>query len=381
MTKNTKNVAIASVKSEISLIDENLLKSRIYTIRGIKVMLDADLAEIYGYSTRRFNEQVKYNINRFDDDFRFQLTHDELINLMSEIPTSSLINPLKKGGFKQKDNLRSKKSTSSWGGVRKMPYAFTEQGIYMLMTVLRGDLAIMQSKALIRLFKQMKDYIVAENQQLLGTAGIAQIAAQTAQNTHEIAVVSAEVKELSGEVRDIRSDLGKINMDLQMVMENFVDPSTYKHFLILNGQKLEADVAYAQIYGMAKKTLLIVDNYVDIKTLNLLRNAHKGVSILIASDQYTRITDDMLNDFRAAMPGISIDKVSAAHKFHDRYILIDIKTKSEKLYHCGASSKDAGNKITTIVQLDDIEVYRSMFEELYTRQEQMKSGASISRKS
>lgn len=383
MTKNTKNVAIASVKSEISLIDENLLKSRIYTIRGIKVMLDADLAEIYGYSTRRFNEQVKYNINRFDDDFRFQLTHDELINLMSEIPTSSLINPLKKGDFKQKDNLRSKKEmrTNSWGGVRKMPYAFTEQGIYMLMTVLRGDLAIMQSKALIRLFKQMKDYIVAENQQLLGTAGIAQIAAQTAQNTHEIAVVSAEVKELSGEVRDIRSDLGKINMDLQMVMENFVDPSTYKHFLILNGQKLDADVAYAQIYGMAKKTLLIVDNYVDIKTLNLLRNAHKGVSILIASDQYTRITDDMLNDFRAAMPGVSIDKVSAAHKFHDRYILIDIKTKSEKLYHCGASSKDAGNKITTIVKLDDIDGYRSMFEELYTRQEQMKSGASISRKS
>jgi hypothetical protein len=252
---------------------------------------------------------------------------------------------------------------------RSYPFVFTEQGIYMLMTVLKGDLAIQQSMALIRLFKQMKDYIVAENQQLPGTAGIAQIAAQTAQNTHEIAVVSAEVKELSGEVRDIRSDLGKINMDLQMVMENFVDPSTYKHFLILNGQKLEADVAYAQIYGMAKKTLLIVDNYVDIKTLNLLRNAHKGVSILIASDQYTRITDDMLNDFRAAMPGISIDKISAAHKFHDRYILIDIKTKSEKLYHCGASSKDAGNKITTIVQLDDIEVYRSMFEELYTRQE------------
>lgn len=158
-------------------------------------------------------------------------------------------------------------------------------------------------------------------------------------------------------------------MDLQMVMENFVDPSTYKHFLILNGQKLEADVAYAQIYGLAKKTLLIVDNYVDIKTLNLLRNVHKGISILIASDQYTHITDDMLNDFRVAMPGVLIDKVPAAHKFHDRYILIDFKTKSEKLYHCGASSKDAGNKITTIVKLDDIDAYRSMFEELYTKQE------------
>ncbi|MBQ7078314.1 MAG: ORF6N domain-containing protein [Fibrobacter sp.] len=317
-------------------------------------MLDADLAEIYGYSTKAFNQQVKNNIDKFDEDFRFQLSRNEY-----------------------REILGSKFLTLEQGKYSKTcPYAFTEQGIYMLMTVLKGERATVQSKALIRLFKQMKDYIVAENQQLLGTAGIAQIATQTAQNTHEIATVSAEVKELSGEVRDIRNDLGRINMDLQMVMDNFVDPSTYKHFLILNGQKLEADVAYAQIYSMAKKTLLIVDNYVDIKTLNLLRNAHKGVSILIASDQYTRITDDMLNDFRAAMPGILIDKVSAAHKFHDRYILIDFKAKNEKLYHCGASSKDAGNKITTIVQLDDIEVYRSMFEELYTRQEQMRSEAS-----
>ena len=336
MARKTDKLAVA----EFPLIDETLLKSRIYTIRGVKVMLDADLAEIYGYETRFFNRQVKNNIDRFAEDFRFQLSENEMQNLMC------------------------KKCTSSWGGTRKLPYAFTEQGIYMLMTVLKGDLAIRQSMALIRLFKQMKDYIVAENHQLLGTAGIAQIAAQTVQNTHEIATVSAEVKELSGEVRDIRSDLGKINVDLQMVMENFVDPSTYEHFLILNGHKLEADVAYAQIYGMAKKSLLIVDNYVDVKTLNLLRNVRKGVSILIASDRYTRLTDDMLNDYQAAMPGISIDKVSALHKFHDRYILVDFKTKSEKLYHCGASSKDAGNKITTIVQLDDVDAYRNMFEEV-----------------
>ena len=341
------DMAVAPVKSEFPLIDETLLKSRIYTIRGVKVMLDADLAEIYGYTTKRFNEQVKNNIEKFDEDFRFQLTLKEA-ETCSRSKISSLNN--------------SRRGTN----IKYAPYAFTEQGIYMLMTVLKGERATAQSKALIRLFKQMKDYIVAENHQLLGTAGIAQIAAQTVQNTREIATVSAEVKELSGEVRDIRSDLGKINVDLQMVMENFVDPSTYEHFLILNGHKLEADVAYAQIYGMAKKSVLIVDNYVDIKTLNLLRNVHEGVSILIASDLYgrTSVTDDMLNDFRAAMPGVSIDKVSAAHKFHDRYILIDFKTKNEKLYHCGASSKDAGNKITTIVRLDDIDAYRNMFEEV-----------------
>ena len=320
--KKDKKLAIA----EFPLIDESLLKSRIYTIRGVKVMLDADLAEIYGYSTKRFNEQVKCNIERFDEDFRFQLTREEYLSI-----------------------LRSEKPTLEQGKYAKyLPYAFSEQGIYMLMTVLRGDLAIMQSKAIIRLFKQMKDYIVAENQQLLGTAGIAQIAAQTAQNTHDIAVVS------------------------------FIDPSTYRHFLILNGQKLEADVAYAQIYSMAKKTLLIVDNYVDVKTLNLLRSVRKGVFLLIASDQCAHITDDMLNDFRAAMPGVSIDKVSAAHKFHDRYILVDFKTKSEKLYHCGASSKDAGNKITTIVQLDDVEAYRNMFEELYERYHMLRTMQQLS---
>ena len=340
MARKTDKLAVA----EFSLIDETLLKSRIYTIRGVKVMLDADLAEIYGYTTKAFNQQVKNNIEKFDDDFRFQLTRTEY-----------------------REILGSKFLTLEQGKYSKTsPYAFTEQGIYMLMTVLKGERATAQSKALIRLFKQMKDYIVAENHQLLGTAGIAQIAAQTVQNTREIATVSAEVKELSGEVRDIRSDLGKINVDLRMVMENFVDPSSFRHFLILNGHKLEADVAYAQIYGMAKKSVLIVDNYVDIKTLNLLRNVHEGVSILIASDLYgrTSVTDDMLNDFRAAMPDVSIDKVSAAHKFHDRYILIDFKTKSEKLYHCGASSKDAGNKITTIVQLDDVDAYRNMFEEV-----------------
>ena len=338
------DMAVAPVKSEFPLIDETLLKSRIYTIRGVKVMLDADLAEIYGYTTKAFNQQVKNNIEKFDDDFRFQLTRTEY-----------------------REILGSKFLTLEQGKYSKTsPYVFTEQGIYMLMTVLKGERATAQSKALIRLFKQMKDYIVAENHQLLGTAGIAQIAAQTVQNTREIATVSAEVKVLSGEVRDIRSDLGKINVDLQMVMENFVDPSTYEHFLILNGHKLDADVAYAQIYGMAKKSLLIVDNYVDVKTLNLLRNVRKGVSVLIFSDLLggSRMTDDMLADYRAARPDVSIDKKPAMHKFHDRYILMDFKTKSEKLYHCGASSKDAGNKITTIVRLDDVDAYRPMFEEL-----------------
>ena len=397
--------AVAPKKPEFSLIDEDLLKSRIYTIRGVKVMLDADLAEIYGYSTKDFNRQVKNNIEKFDEDFRFRLTSEEFEILKSKIWTSNCENSPNFDNFYKKGNLRSKiwtssdeskvepqgilrcknctssggdepepqkilrskNLTSSWGGARYAPYAFTEQGIYMLMTVLKGEQATAQSKALIRLFKQMKDYIAAENKQLLGNDGIAQIALQTAQNTRDIAKHSAGIRELSGEVHDMRENLGKVNLDLQKVMANFVDPSTFKHFLILNGQRLEADVAYTQIYGMAKSSVLIVDDYLDVKTLDLLRCVAKGVSVQIFSEQYgrTRLTESMLADFRAARPDVELGDVrTTGNMFHDRYIYLDIGTDTEKLFHCGASSKDAGNKITTIMQLEDIVVYRPLFERL-----------------
>ena len=139
--------AVAPKKPEFSLIDEDLLKSRIYTIRGLKVMLDADLAEIYGYSTKDFNRQVKNNIEKFDEDFRFQLNSEEFEILRCKNCTSSDGDKLEPQKI-----LRSKKSASSWGGARYAPYAFTEQGIYMLMTVLKGEQATAQSKALIEIY-------------------------------------------------------------------------------------------------------------------------------------------------------------------------------------------------------------------------------------
>ena len=159
----------------------------------------------------------------------------------------------------------------------------------------------------------------------------------------------------------------QLSNDVQKVMANFVDPSTFKHFLILNGQRLEADVAYTQIYGMAKRSVLIVDDYLDVKTLDLLRCVVKGVSVQIFSEQHgrSRLTESMLADFRAARPDVDLGDVRATgNVFHDRYIYLDFGTANEKLFHCGASSKDAGNKITTIMQLEDIAVYRPLFEKL-----------------
>ena len=326
LPEDSANTAKAVEKPNFSLIDENFLKSRIYTIRGVKVMLDADLAEIYGYSTKVFNRQVKNNIDRFPEEFRFQLTKTEAEGCSRcKICTLNMEPKEKRRGFNIKYN----------------PYVFTEQGIYMLMTVLKGDLAVRQSMALIRLFKQMKDYIVAENKQLLGNDGIAQIALQTAQNTRDIAEHSADIRELSGEVHDMRENLGKVNLDLQKVMENFIDPTTFKHFLILDGRKLEADIAYMKIYGMAKKNIII--------------SKAMGCAAL---------TPDIVNDFSIAKPDINLSIQQTSRKFHDRYIFLDYDTPNEKLFHCGASSKDAGNKVTTIMQIECPEFYHALVESL-----------------
>ncbi|MCR5549737.1 MAG: ORF6N domain-containing protein [Bacteroidales bacterium] len=153
----------------MTLLTNDDLWSRVYLIRGVQVMLDFDLAAIYGYETKYFNRQVNNNLSRFDEDFRFQLTIEEY------------------------DNLRCKNFTSSWGGTRYLPYAFTEEGIYMLMTVLKGNLAVNQSKKLIRLFKQMKNYII-QHQSVLNSAEMLRLLTQTQSNTEEIQEIKQQIK-------------------------------------------------------------------------------------------------------------------------------------------------------------------------------------------
>lgn len=314
------------IKREIMEVNKKTIGDNIYTIRGQKVMLDFALAAVYGYETKNLNRQVKNNIDKFDEDFMFQLTKEEI------------------------ENLRCKNFTSNWGGSRYLPYAFTEQGIYMLMTILKGDLAIKQSKALIHLFKDMKDYII-ENQDLIGQREITQLAVQTNQNTRDIVEIITTMA-----TKD----------DLKKVMDNFIDPDTYKHFLILDGQKIEAEAAYSKIYKSAKNTVNVVDNYIGRKTLELLRAVKKGVKITIFSDNKggRNLTASTFNDFLREYPNIVIDLKRTQGRYHDRYIVIDYGTEKESVYHCGASSKDAGAYITTISKVDDTSLYKSMISEL-----------------
>ena len=154
--------------------------------------------------------------------------------------------------------------------------------------------------------------------------------------------------------------------DFSLIDENLLKshPSTYKHFLILNGHKLEADIAYAQIYDMTKKSIMIIDDYVGVKTLDLLREIAKGVSVTIYSDNcsFETLTEQMQKDFLRSRPDVSLKMRETHGKFHDRYIFLDYGSKNEKLFHCGASSKDAGNKITTIMQVECTEIYHTLID-------------------
>ena len=158
--------------------------------------------------------------------------------------------------------------------------------------------------------------------------------------------------------------INQLSNDVKKVMEHFIDPTTFKHFLILDGQKLEADIAYMKIYGMAKKSIIIIDNYVGVKTLDLLRGIAKNTSVHIFSEQWgdEKITPAIKADYEKARPDVSLKIDRPNRRFHDRYIFLDYGLQGEKLFHCGASSKDAGNKVTTIMQIECPEIYHILVE-------------------
>ena len=314
--------------NELIIINEKNIRDLIYEIRGQKVMLDFDLARIYGYETRTFNQQIKNNINKFPEDFMFQISKDESEEIMIS---------------KKLMSFKTINTSGTKGGRTHLPYAFTEQGIYMLMTVLKGEIATKQSLTLIRLFKSMKDYIVETNN-LVTVNEVLKLSKQVDQNTRKIT---------------------KIENKLDIVMDNFIDPSTYKHFLILDGERIEADVAYQKIYSLAKETIILIDDYVDVRTLKQLKDCSNNISITIISDNIAKnkLTEIDFHNFTVDT-GINIIVKPTLGRVHDRYIVIDYKTENETIYHSGGSGKDAGRKIATITKLEFSNSYHQTINEL-----------------
>ena len=167
---------------ELELLDEKSIKNKIYSVRGKEVMLDSELAKIYGYTTKAFNQQVKNNINKFDEDFMFQLTEEEV----QELSRYKNLNSMQVNEFSRSKKLTLNNKSGRGHNFKYLPYVFTEQGIYMLMTVLKGEKAVNQSKVLIRIFKKMKDFVIEYNNNLISYDDILKLSLQTNDNTKDI---------------------------------------------------------------------------------------------------------------------------------------------------------------------------------------------------
>lgn len=303
----------------------NNIRNRVFIIRGKQVMLDLDLAEIYGYEVKALNQQVKRNIARFPEDFMFQLEKEE-------IPEEFL-----KSHFVTLNERGNKRGQH----IKKLPFAFTEQGIYMLATVLRGELAEQQSIFIMRAFREMRHYI-KQNQQF---------ATET-----EMRLVTARVSELSVQMDGItdrqkktEKDVEKIQSNIDVLNENFISDKDFKNFVIYKDEKFEADMAYIDIYQQATKSIYIVDDYVNTKTLQLLSQKKQEVEVILFTENgHGRkgfLTKSVVDDFNQEYP---ILYLKSNPDCHDRLIVLDYGLPTEKVFHCGASSKDAGRKVCAI---------------------------------
>lgn len=274
------------------------IQPMIKVIRGQQVMLDSDLSALYGVETRRLNEQVKRNIERFPDDFMFQLRKEEL------------------------DNMMSQNATSSWGGTRKLPYAFTEQGIAMLSTVLKSQTAVEVNIRIMRAFIAMRRFI-ATNAQLF-------------QRLETIEYHQLEMKQHQ-EVTDRRIDevFKHLDADIPPMQGIFYD-----------GQVFDAYRFVSDLIRKAKQSIVLIDNYVDDTVLTLLDKRSEGVSATIYTQRVSSQFQLDVDRHNSQYPLIEIKRFNKAH---DRFLLID-----NEVYHIGASIKDLGKKWFGFTLMRDI---------------------------
>ena len=260
----------------------------------------------------------------------FQLSDNEVEYLRSQFVTANI----------------SSKSRSN-------PYVFTEQGVYMLMTVLKGELAVRQSIALVRTFKRMKDYIL-ENRDLIGQREILQLSMETANNRIEINKINSDMILLEKQISDVAEGLKDVvtKSELADMMNSFVSDDDDEKWLMFNAKFSSADEVYESIYKQAKSSIYVVDNYIGLRTLVHLKNSPTGVNITLFSDNVgnNKFHNIEFTDFCKEYPSVKISMKKTGGIFHDRFIVLDYGTADERVFLCGDSLKDAGARITSIVE-------------------------------
>lgn len=286
---------------------ENKVESLIRVIRGQQVMLDRDLAELYGVETRRLNEQVKRNIERFPEDFMFQLTKEEFENWKSQFATSNSIVM----------------------GARKRSYAFTEQGVAMLSGVLKSPTAVEVNIRIMRAFVSMRHFMA-------NNAAIFQRLETIEFNQLESNKVQAKIL-AHQEVQDHRIDEIFRRLD-----EGMYKP---KQGIFFDNQIYDAYSFVSELVKGAKQRIILIDNYVDESVLTLLDKRGENVSAAIYTQQVSRQLRLDVDRHNSQYPPIEVD---AFRRSHDRFLCID-----DTVYHVGASIKDLGKKWFAFSKMED----------------------------
>lgn len=285
---------MSKMKSEIRPYKLEEIENKIVTIRGRQVMLDRDLAELYGVETRVLNQAVKRNLERFPEDFMFQLTDNEFNNWKSQIVMSNA------------DKM----------GLRKPPYAFTEQGVAMLSAVLRSETAVRMSVQIMKAFVAMRRYIVSNAQlfQRIDRLELSQL-----ETNHKIDLIFKQLED-----KTIKENQG----------------------IFFNGQIFDAYVFISKLIKQAQREIILIDNYVDETVLTLLDKRADHVEATIYTYSVNKHLQLDLEKHNSQYQPIAI---KSFRESHDRFICID-----EKVYHIGASLKDLGKKWFAFALMEDL---------------------------
>ena len=270
------------------------IQDKIYTIRGQQVLLDKDLAELYGVSIKRLNEQVKRNSERFPEEFMFQLNQKEFEVLRSHIATLNF----------------------SRGKHRKyLPYAFTEQGIAMLSAVLRSETAVKVSIQIMNVFVKFRR-LYKENSQLFERLS------------------NLEIKQFQTEIKIEKVLTAIDNKSIKL-----------RQGIFYNGQIFDAWQFVSDLIRTAEKSIILIDNYIDDSVLSLFCKRKESVKVTIFTRNISKQLRLDLKKFNEQYPVIMIKQFTESH---DRFLIIDEKI----LYHIGASLKDLGKKWFAFSKMD-----------------------------
>ena len=285
------------MSENIQLPDDYQIQNSIHTIRGMQVMIDRDLADLYGVETKVFNQAVKRNIKRFPISFRFQLTEQEFINLRSQFVTSSF----------------------NHGGRRYLPFVFTEQGVAMLSAVLKSSTAIKISVQIIESFVEMRK-LISNNSQIL-------------QRLDNI-----ETKQIENKIENNK----KFNQLFDALEINSLKP---RQGIFFDGQTFDAYLFVAGLIKRANKSIVLIDNFIDESVLTLFSKRRKRCKVIIYTEKISEALKLDLIKHNKQYPPIEIKIFT---KSHDRFLILD----EEEIYHFGASLKDLGRRWFAFSKMD-----------------------------